>query len=166
MSHSKIQGLCFTALFSAIICVFTFIAVPLPIGYFNLGDVAILLSACTLSPLSAAAASALGSALADILTGYVLYAPATAVIKGCVAIVCTLLVRARIHKSHSLPVFAGMFLVSETLMVAGYFLYEYFPLGYGGGALSSVPANILQAVCCSLLAAIVANVIINKTKKI
>ena len=61
-NQNKIQKICFGALFAAIICVCTLISIPLPIGYFNLGDAAVLLSAWTLGPLYGVVAAAIGSA--------------------------------------------------------------------------------------------------------
>ena len=34
--------------------------------------------------------------------------------------------------------------IAELVMVAGYFLYECFILGFGGGAAAEIPANLLQ----------------------
>ena len=69
-----------TALFAALICVSTMIVqIPIPAtgGYANLGDGIILICACLLHPVYAVIAAGLGSVLADLLAGYVAYAPAT-----------------------------------------------------------------------------------------
>ena len=81
-NKTKILRLCFCALLMAIVCVCTMVAIPLPIGFFNLGDAACILSAHLLGPFLGVIAAAIGSALADILLGYAVYAPATALIKG------------------------------------------------------------------------------------
>ena len=47
-TNNNILSLCLTALFAALICACTFISIPLPFGYFNLGDVAMLLGAYVL----------------------------------------------------------------------------------------------------------------------
>ena len=62
-------NICFTATFAALCCVCTFIAVPLPFGYFNLGDVFVLLSAWLLGPVLGPLAAGVGTALADVLIG-------------------------------------------------------------------------------------------------
>ena len=77
------------AMFAAIICIATFIVkIPTPMrGYMNLGDCAVLLAGWLLSPGYGFLAAGLGSALADVFGGYAVYAPATFVIKGIMAVV-------------------------------------------------------------------------------
>ena len=145
-----LKKLCFCAVFAAIICVCTLISVPLPIGYFNLGDIAVLLAAYLLG-IWGAVSAAIGSALADIILGFFIYAPATAVIKGLVAIVAALSFRALIKmfnspKTDILPRILSAIL-GECIMVVGYLAYEALVLGYGAGAFASVPGNVTQAVC-------------------
>ena len=79
----------FTALFAALCCVATvLITIPLPAsGYFNTGDVFVLLSAWCLGPIYGVAAAAIGSALGDLFLGYALYAPVTFFVKGLTAFV-------------------------------------------------------------------------------
>lgn len=147
----KTKKICLCAAFAAAVCVCTFISVPLPIGYFNLGDIAVLMSAYVLGAGYGAIAAALGSALSDLLLGYVVYAPATAVIKGLVALSFCLLysVLRGVVKKASLDTVSCVLaaLISETLMVGGYFLYEAVVLSYGLGATASVLGNCLQGLC-------------------
>ena len=150
-SYSRTQKICFCALVTAVICACTFIALPLPIGYFNLGDVAVLVSAYVGGPLWGTLAAALGSSLADLLMGYTLYAPATALIKAVVALAACLLYRIfkKIILKESLDLIprAIASVVAEIFMVVGYFLYEAFILTYGLGASVSIPGNAVQALC-------------------
>lgn len=148
---SRTRRLCFCALFAAIVCACTFISIPLPIGYFNLGDAAVLLGAWTLGPVFGSIAAAVGSALADLLMGYVIYAPATAVIKALIAL-CACVFSAllgRVIKKEGLDFIprAVSAVIGEAVMVGGYFLYESTLLGYGMGAAASLPGNTLQGVC-------------------
>ena len=140
-----------TAIFAALCCAATMIAVPLPFGYFNLGDIIVVLSAWLLGPVFGALASGLGAALADLILGFATYAPATFVIKFLVAVVAfslfgllnkiTFLRKTRVI---SCIVSAAL---AELVMVSGYFVFEAFIMGYGvGGALSSVVGNLMQAV--------------------
>ena len=147
--NSKIKAICFCAVFAAIICVSTLISVPLPIGYFNLGDIAVLPSADLLGPVYGMISAAIGSALADLFTGYVLYAPATAIIKGALAVVAALLYRALKKQRSAINIIPHILsaIAGECIMVAGYFTYEALILGYGMGAVASVPGNALQALC-------------------
>jgi uncharacterized membrane protein len=50
-------------------------------GYFNLGETMIYLAALTANPLTAAIAGGIGASLADVTTGYGIFAPGTLVIK-------------------------------------------------------------------------------------
>ena len=69
----------FTALFAALACVATMvITIPTPTGGFvHLGDGIALLCGWLLGPLFGGVAAALGGMLADLFSGYPLYAPAT-----------------------------------------------------------------------------------------
>ncbi len=146
MNDTKVRKLVFSALFAALCCAATtFIKIPTALGYMNAGDAVVLLGAFLLGPGWGALAAGLGSALADLLAGYALYAPGTLVIKALMALAAGALLR-RLGSRKPLPasILAGV--TAELIMIAGYFLYECFPLGYGAAALGSIPTNCLQAV--------------------
>ena len=157
---SLAKHLSFTAVLAALCCVSTvFFVVPLPAsGYFNMGDVFVLLSGWLLGPLYGAAAAGLGTMLADVVGGYASYAPATLVIKAVMAVaayfVSRLLKKAiRREKLDVLPR-AVSARVGEALMVLGYFFFEGVLLGMGMGAAPNLLGNALQGVCCFLIAVI------------
>lgn len=60
----------------------TRIPTSLPGGYFNLGDAVIMVAAITLGRKSGLISGAIGSCLADIVTGGFLFAPITFIVKG------------------------------------------------------------------------------------
>ena len=151
---SLAKQLAFTAVFAALCLVGTYvIVVPLPNGYFNAGDVFVLLSGWCLGPLYGSVAAAIGSALADVVCGFALYAPATFMIKGLDAMlayfVYVLLKKCiRKEKLDFLPrAFSAVF--GEILMVAGYFLFESVLYGLAGATISLL-GNTLQGVCCAI----------------
>lgn len=76
--HSYINGLMIALVF----VVTRFTSIPTPVGYFNIGDVAIMVTAVLLGKNSGFAAGAIGSAIADISSGYYIFAPVTFIIKG------------------------------------------------------------------------------------
>ena len=162
-SANKLRILCFASLFAALTCIGTFIAVPLPIGYFNLGDVFILVGAFLLGPVWSAVAAGLGAALADVFMGFAIYAPATFVIKAAVAAIGATLftLAAKNSKTKTLGFFHALFsaLIAECAMVGGYFLYESLVLGYGIGATASLLGNALQGVCGALGSAAICRII-------
>ena len=140
-------GICFTGIFAAVCCVATFISVPLPFGYFNLGDIFVLVSGWLLGPVFGTLAAAIGTALADLLLGYAMYMPATFIIKGAMALLAFYTYHALFkkisRKAVRLPISA---FISELLMVGGYFVFEAFVLGYGVGAVASIFGNALQGI--------------------
>ena len=159
-SMSAAKRLTFTALFAALCCVATvLITIPLPAsGYFNTGDVFVLLSAWCLGPIYGVAAAAIGSALGDLFLGYTLYAPVTFFLKGIVAflacIVCWFF--KKMIKNQRLDFLPRAFsaVIGELVMIAGYFLFETILYGFFG-ALPNVLGNSLQAVCCSVCAIVI-----------
>lgn len=146
MKNKKLLKIIFSALFTAIICVVTmFPQIPVLAtgGYIHMGDAVILVAAWLFGPVYGALAAALGSGLADVFSGYVIYAPATFVIKGLVALLAVLLVRAIKKLIKSKPVcYVISAIIAELVMVCGYFLYELCL--YGGGAVASIPFNLIQ----------------------
>lgn len=146
--NNKIFKPILAALFAAIICVATFIIqIPVAVtgGYVNMGDCFVLLSGIVLGPVYSFLAAGLGSALADILSGYVVYSPATFLIKGVMALTIALLFKCLKNKSNIFYLLL-LGLISEAIMVAGYFIYECFLLGYGFGAVGAIPGNIFQGI--------------------
>jgi len=145
MYDSRIRKLIFSALFAALCCGATMV-IKFPTllgGYVHAGDAVVLLGAFLLGPGWGALAAGLGSALADILAGYVIYAPATLVIKALMALVAGLLLNSLgLKRPNPAALLAGV--IAELIMVAGYFLYGCFILGFGLGALADVPMNLLQ----------------------
>lgn len=152
------KEIAFTALFATLCCIGTLlISIPIPggHGYFNVGDVFVLLSAWFLGGLYGPIASAVGSALADLFGGYAIYAPATFIIKGADAFVAYLvcLFFKKLIKKESLDFIprALSAIAGEAVMVAGYFFYESLLYGFAGAVLSIV-GNLLQGACCLTLA--------------
>lgn len=151
--HDTLLKLCFSGMFAALICVATMlIQIPVPLcGYLNFGDCFILIAAWTVGPYYGFAAGAIGSALADILSGYSAYVPGTFVIKGLIALTAALIFHALARKNDKLRI-PGLFLgafAGEAVMVAGYYLYDAAIMGYGFAAtlLEAVPQNLIQGAC-------------------
>ncbi|MHA1369318.1 MAG: ECF transporter S component, partial [Promethearchaeota archaeon] len=75
----------FTAMFIGLVCIATIMfIVPIPAsgGYFNFGDGFIYIAALLFGPFVGGMAGGIGSALADIISGYSQWAIGTLVIKG------------------------------------------------------------------------------------
>lgn len=145
--HSKTQKIVISALMAALTCVATMvIKIPSPLkGYINLGDCVVLVVGWTISPLYGFLAAGLGSALADLFLGYALYAPATFVIKGTMALIafiCFKLLNKRIRKFPARLIGGAS---AETFMALGYFVFEGCMYGFAASTVN-IPANIVQGV--------------------
>lgn len=146
------QKIVTAALFAALTCVATMIIkIPSPLnGYINIGDSIVLLAAWTLSPLYAFLAAGIGSALADILSAYIVYAPATFVIKGVMALIAFYGIRILPKKANSFTAKIIGGALAEIWMGAGYFLFEGLLYGFAPSAVN-IPANCIQGIAGLIL---------------
>ena len=144
---TRTEKIVMASLFAALCCVATMIIkIPSPLkGYLNLGDCVVLLSAWIFPPAYGFLAAGIGSALADIFSGYVIYAPATFIIKGLMALVAFYgfkILDGKMPKI-SAQIISGA--VAEIIMILGYFVFEGFMYGFGV-SLVNIPANAVQGV--------------------
>lgn len=150
--HSKTKKIVITALMAAIVCVATMIIkIPSPMkGYLNIGDCIVLLCGWLLAPGYGFVAAGLGSALADMFSGYITYVPATFLIKGSMALIafaCFKLMNQRIGRLPSQIIGA---VLAEIVMVLGYFVFEGFMYGFVPSAVN-IPANAVQGAAGLIL---------------
>lgn len=136
------------ALFAALACAATMsIRIPTPGtgGYIHPGDAIVILSGVVLGPVWGLLAGGIGSALADLLGGYLTYVPITFVIKGLVALTAGLIYQkiGKTKKSRYTAVVLGG-IVDIVFVAGGYFLSE--AMMYGMAAAASIPANIIQGI--------------------
>lgn len=146
MKRNNLTRLVLTSIFAALICIATIVVqIPIPAtgGYINFGDAIVLLGAFFLGPVYGTVAAGIGSALADILSGYAVYAPGTFIIKATMAVCAALIYQSLKSKIKVSTPFAAI--VGEIIMVGGYFIYESVFLGYGLGAAAAIPGNSIQA---------------------
>lgn len=154
------------ALMAAIVFVFTIvIKVPVAItnGYINIGDTAVLLCSYLVGGIYGALAAGIGSALADMSQGYVIYAPATFIIKFMMVFVANFFCN-NVFKSKKSLSMAIAGIVSEIIMVLGYFIFESIFLGLGITALVGVYGNIIQGIICFILANVLGKVFVRQIK--
>ena len=138
------RALVMTALLAALSCVATLvIRIPSPTGgYMNLGDTVVLLGAYLLGGAYGAAAGAIGPALADLVSGYIVYVPATLVIKAVMALIAAGIYHACGRRTWSLILAS---LCAGLWMVIGYWLYDGILMGSLAGSLAGVPSNLVQS---------------------
>ena len=156
---TKTQKIVFSALLASLVCVATMIIkIPSPLkGYINLGDCVVLLSGWILSPVYGFLAAGVGSGLADVFSGYAVYAPATFIIKGLMALVAHFVFNIMSKKFPALPSRITSGFLAEVLMVGGYFLFEGFLYGFIPSAVN-IPANAVQGVAGLILGVVLVRV--------
>ena len=144
------------ALMAALACVATMIIkIPSPLkGYINLGDCIVLVAGWQLSPAWGFLAAGLGSALADILSGYVVYWPATFLIKGLMALVAFYVFKLLHNKFGNLVSRIISGIGAEIVMIVGYFIFAGFLYGFGP-AVVNIPANAVQGIAGILIGIVV-----------
>ena len=138
----NVKQLTLCGVLAALVFVLTYFPkVPVPVtgGYVHLGDGAIFLAALLLGPLGIPAA-AIGSGLADLIGGYMLYVIPTVIIKGLVALVAW-----KLYRKGSWVSAVVAFVLAEAVMVLGYFVFECFTSGAPAAAAAILP-NVVQGV--------------------
>lgn len=153
-SNLSVLQLCLTAVFMALICMATMVVqIPIPLGYAHLGDCMILLATYLLGPVAGMIASGIGSAMADILTGYAIWAIPTLLIKGIMPWIAFYFFRKKTKFSPYIgAVFCLLFMILG-YVVAGCILYGSISTGimqFPGLALKSVVNFIVFIVLKNL----------------
>ena len=143
--NTRTRKIVMASLLAALACVATMIVkIPSPFkGYLNLGDCIVLIAGWMLSPAYGFFAAGLGSALADILSGYAVYVPATFIIKGLMALAALRVFGMLHNKVGNLPSRVISGILAEIIMVLGYFLFEGCLYGFAVSAVN-IPANAVQ----------------------
>jgi len=130
--------------------------VPATGGYINIGDVLVMFTALIFGPIVGSISGGIGSMLADILSGYIIYAPATLIIKGIEGFLVGYLsnpkknnVRISIHDILAV-------IIGGLLIPLGYFIFEAFILGFGiPSALIEVPGNVFQFIVAAIISILI-----------
>ncbi|MFO7849907.1 MAG: ECF transporter S component [Spirochaetia bacterium] len=140
------------AILIAVTAVFTYI-IRIPIaptrGYINFGDVAIFFTALTFGPVTALVSGGIGTALADIISGYAQWAPFSFLAHGLQGLVIAL-IAGRIRSAEETPklrlaLLFPAFLAGTVVMGGIYFLTGGFMVGFPA-ATAEIPGNILQNI--------------------
>lgn len=158
----------YSALFAALAFVATVcvhISIPGVNGaYINFGDCIVFASGIILGPLYGGLAAGIGSAFADAFYGAWIYVPGTFVIKMLMAVMASVLYKALSKNKkdyHFIPLSVSS-IVSELIMVFGYFLYEGIIYGFAASIIS-IPFNLIQAGA-GIVVSVVLLVVMKKTK--
>lgn len=148
----------YTAIFTAIILLATSLikfSTGLGEGYIHLGDCFVYLSACILPFPYCLVAGALGGALADILSGYAIWAIPTMLIKMLNAVPFALVCRKYISNKILSKYTVLMTIISGLITILGYFVAECILYSVASATLSLL-GNTIQAVASGIIFVIIA----------
>lgn len=160
------KSLVFTALSIALVAVCTImvrIYIPATTGYVNFGDIMIFAVAITLGKKKGAIAGGLGSCLADILVGAMIFAPGTLIIKGIEGFLCGLLYEKISKRFKNILAICISCIIAGAFMVFAYFIYELIIFSLEG-AMGGLPGNIVQGIV-SVVAAVPISMVFRKATK-
>lgn len=107
------------------------IQIPVGIGYVNFGDAVVMIAGVVLGPVGGAAVGLLGPAIADLATGYFVYAPFTAVIKAIEGLLCGLLYKKLFPTRASWLKCLVSFLIAAVWVTVGYAIADFMLVCFG-----------------------------------
>ena len=142
-----------TAVMTALVFLATFVPrIPIPLGYAHLGDAVIFLLALSIGRREALIAACLGSALSDVLGGFLLWAVPTLVIKFFMAdIVWRIAGRGNAGRLRVL----GAFVLSSVWMAAAYTVFGAALYASVAAGLASTPGLLMEGAVNTVAAFIV-----------
>lgn len=146
MKKNKQQLIVIYSLFIALVAIVTtYIGFPMAFGYINLGDAVIFSIALVFGPVAGLISGAIGSALADITLGYVIWAPFTFIIKGLEGYLVGLASIAFLK--YGFKSYKVFFMLGLAILVlnVGYFFTAAFLYDFPA-AIADAPLNIVQGI--------------------
>lgn len=141
MKKEKIKNMCLAGVLTAAVFVSAaYLHIPVGQGYVHIGDAFIYLAASLLPTSYAVFSGAAGAVLADCLSGYAMYAPASLIIKGLTAL-CFSSKGEKILTKRNLTALVP----AAVLCVGGYYLYEIILTKSLVAPISGVAGNLIQS---------------------
>ena len=148
MKENTAKFVTINALSIALVCVSTMaIQIPIPLGYMHLGNTCILLTAALFGPTTGLLAGGIGSALADLLTGYTQWVLPTLLIKSIMGFAIGYLAWGKEKKLHMASVRTLLASVAGVaVMIAGYTIAGAVMNGSIYTGLLQVPGLTLEGI--------------------
>lgn len=152
MRKVNTKGLVMNGLMIALVFLVTYTTkIPGPVGPFNIGDAAIMVTAILLGRNSGMFAGAIGSAIADIAMGYAFFSPFTFIVKGLEGYITgTIAFYGKSDSNGNAARIIGV-TAGAVVMIAGYFLSEFLVLpifnkefGFAMAVKDLVSTNLIQ----------------------
>ncbi|MGI6257722.1 MAG: ECF transporter S component [Anaerovoracaceae bacterium] len=160
--RERIRSMCETALFIGIVFLGVFIIkFPGPFGYAHIGDSMIFLSVLMLGGKRGAVAGGLGAALADIVSGYVIWAAPTLVCKAAMALVMGIIIKIRPFGLNGRILWITAAVAGGITQGIGYLIF-WFVLFGKAAAIAAVPGLTFQ-VASGIAIAFVVSEALQKT---
>lgn len=157
MKKMSVQKLCVTALLTALVCVTTAaIQIPIPLGYMHLGNVMILIAGVYFGPEIGLLAGGIGSALADLLTGFAVWVVPTLLIKSLMGYAIGRIAWGRGEAPMRKPQRIAMANAAGILiMIAGYTIFGGVIYGSVAAGISQVPGLTLEGVLAIVIFSVI-----------
>ena len=148
MKETTAKFVTINALSIALVCVSTMaIQIPIPLGYMHLGNTCILLTAALFGPTTGLLAGGIGSALADLLTGYTQWVLPTLLIKSIMGFAIGYLAWGKEKKLHMASVRTLLASIAGVaVMIAGYTIAGAVMNGSIYTGLLQVPGLTLEGI--------------------
>ena len=152
MKQTRLIRMCLAGVFTAAVFVFTaYLHIPSHTGYTHVGDAFIYLAACLLPTPYAIFVGAGGAFLADCLTGYAVWAPASIIIKSASVLFFSCAKPTLLCKRNLLAL-----IPAAALCMGGYYLYEVLITGSFLAPLAGIMGYITQVVLSTVLFVVLA----------
>ncbi|MGI1690053.1 ECF transporter S component [Thermoanaerobacter uzonensis] len=142
MEQNNVKKIVYGAFMMALVTIGTMvIQIPTPAtkGYINVGDSFIFLTSALFGPTMGFVTGGIGSALADLLSGYAYWAPWTFIIKGIEGLIVGLMYKKYINEYLRVV----SLVIGALWMVLGYYIAGGIMYGFKT-SLVDVPSNLVQ----------------------
>lgn len=151
MKNNKIKLMCLTGILMAIVFVLTaYLHIPSHTGYTHVGDAFIYIAACLLPLPYAMIVGAGGALLADCLTGFAVWAPASVIIKTAAVLFFSR------KKKNIICIRNILALIPAWIIcIGGYYLYEALITGNFVAPVAGIPGYITQSTLSTVLFVII-----------
>ena len=152
-ASKKLRLITLTGVFASLIYILTaFVHIPTGAGYTHAGDGIIFLAASLLPAPYAMAAGAIGGALADGLSGFAVWMPATIIIKAVTCLFFSSKGDRIVTKRNLLGLIPSLILcVCGYSLYQGIFMTEHFSAATISAAFVQTPAYCIQTAASSVL---------------
>lgn len=148
MKSYSVKKITTTALAISLVCVSTVIIhIPIPLGYMHLGNICILLCSYLFPGEIGLLAGGVGSALADLLTGYPQWILPTLMIKGMMGFVGSKMIHCgkKQPNMQSSRTLSGV-IASIVIMIAGYTIAGSIMYGSVTTGIAQIPGLAIEGI--------------------